>query len=139
MEGIVDVYEEYFLNLIKPKFHFLKKNRHTCLVCRQEPNKDGSYGKFYRTSTEKNIVEYLEHLKIFGFSNKLARVFINSIRDSGILCKKVQGYWEFKEDKTEYVFIIEHCLPFIPKPEIEIPKIVSPERKIKIKEEEELL
>ena len=82
------------------------------MVCRLEPNKDGSYGKSDRTSTEKIIVEYLEHLKVFGFSNNLARVFINSIRDSGILCGKVKGYWEFKEHETDYVFIIEHCLDF---------------------------
>ena len=113
MEGIVDVYEEYFINLVEPKIDFVKKNRrHTCLVCRLEPNRNGSYGKSDRTSTEKNIIEYLEHLKVFGFSNDLALVFINSIKDSGILCEKVKGYWEFKEHETEYVFIIEHCLDF---------------------------
>ena len=69
MEGIVDLYEEYFTNLVESKVHFFKKNRHTCLICRLELNKDGSYGKFNRTFTEKIIVEYLEHLKVFGFSN----------------------------------------------------------------------
>ena len=113
MEGVVDVYEEYFINLVEPpKVDFFKKNRHTCLICRLEPSKDGSYGKFDRASTEKIIVEYLEHLKVFDFSNNLARVFINSIKDSGILCGKVKGYWEFKEHETDYVFIIEHCLDF---------------------------
>ena len=112
MEGIVDVYEQYFINLPKPKLQFFKKNRHTCLICRKEPTKAGSYGKFDRTSTEKIIIEYLEHLKVIGFSNNLAKVFINSIRDSGILCGKVKGYWEFKEHETDYVFIIEHCLDF---------------------------
>ena len=112
MEGIVDVYEEYFMRVVEPKIHFFKKNRHTCLICRQELIKDGSYGKSDRTSTEKIIVEYLEHLKVFGFSNDIARVFINSIRNSGILCGKVKGYWEFKEHETDYVFIIEHCLDF---------------------------
>ena len=154
MEGIVDVYEEYFINLVEPlKVHFFKKNRHTCLICREEPNKNGSYGKSDRTFTEKIIVEYLEHLKVFGFSNNLAQVFINSIRDSGILCGKVKGYWEFKEHEKYYVFIIEHCLD-LSEIEIEIPKIVSslptqheieiekyPEEKIKleIEEEEKLL
>ena len=82
------------------------------MICRLEPDRDASYAKFDRTSTEKNIVEYLEHLKVFGFSNNLAQVFINSIRNSGILCGKVKGYWEFKEHETCYVFIIEHCLDF---------------------------
>ena len=128
MEGIVDVYEEYFINLVESKVHFFKKNRHTCLICRLEPMKDGSYGKSDRTSTEKNIVEYLEHLKVFGFPNNLAKVFINSIRDSGILCRKVKGFWEFKEHETEYGFIIEHCLPTdLSESEIiEIPKKISP-------------
>ena len=112
MEGIVDVYEQYFINLVEPKIEFFKKNSHTCLICRLESNRGGSYGKSDRTSTEKNIVEYLEHLKVFGFSNNLAKVFIKSIRDSGILCRKVKGYWEFKERETNYVFIIEHCLDF---------------------------
>ena len=111
MEGIVDVYEEYFTNLVEPpKVPFSKKNGHTCLICRHEPNRNGSYGKSDRTATEKIIVEYLEHLKLFGFSDNLAKIFINSIRDSGILCRKVKGFWEFKEDEKVYVFIIEHCL-----------------------------
>ena len=112
MEGIVDVYEEYFTNLVEPKVQFFKKYRkHTCLICKPEPLRD-AYGKFDRTSTEKIIIEYLEHLKVFAVSNDLALVFINSIKDSGILCEKVKGYWEFKEDETNYVFIIEHCLDF---------------------------
>ena len=112
MEGLVDVYEEYFIRVIEPKVHYFKKNRHDCLICRKELIRDGSYGKFGRESTEKNILEYLEHLKVFGFSDKIAQVFINSIRDSGILCRKVKGYWEFKEHQTECVFIIEHCIDF---------------------------
>ena len=112
MEGIVDVYEEYFTGLTETKVDFSKKNRHTCLLCWLEDSRDGSYGKCDRDSTEKNIVEYLEHLKISGVSNTLARVFINSIRSSGILCKKVKGYWEFKENERGYGFIIEHCLDF---------------------------
>ena len=136
MEGIVDVYEDYFLNLVEspkahfsgkyeqtcsvcklepidsPKFNFSKKDRHSCLICRLEPIRDDSYGKSDRASTEKNIVEYLEHLKVFGFPSNLARIFIKLIRDSGILCKKVKGYWEFKGHETAYVYVIEHCLDF---------------------------
>ena len=51
---MVDVYEEYFINLVQPpELQFFKKNRHTCLICRMECYKDGSYGKADRTSTEK--------------------------------------------------------------------------------------
>ena len=77
MEGIVDVYEDYFLNLGKlskahfsgkneqtcsvcklepietPKVHFSKKDRHSCLICRAEDIRDGSYGKSDTESTEK--------------------------------------------------------------------------------------
>ena len=59
---------------------------------------------------EKILIEYLEHLKIFGYSNNLAQVLINSIRDSGLLCRNVKGWWELKEHNTAYVFIIEHSL-----------------------------
>ena len=112
MEGVVDVYEQYFINLVEPKIEYFKKNTHTCLICRLEPERNDSYGKSDRTDTEKIIVEYLEHLKVFAISNNLAKVFIKSVRDSGILCKKVKGYWEFKEHGKDYVFIIEHCLEF---------------------------
>ena len=73
---------------------------------------NGSYGKSDRKTTEKNVIEYLEHLRIFAISNDFAKVFIKLVRDSGILCKKVKGCWEFKEHNTEFVFIIEHCLDF---------------------------
>ena len=112
MNGIVDVYEQYFTNIDESKFHYFKKNTHTCLICGKEPMKDGSYGRYNRQSIEKIIIEYLEHLKLFGFLSNLAKIFINSVRDSGILCKKVRGYWEFKEHEKDYVFIIEHCLDF---------------------------
>ena len=82
------------------------------MICTLEPGRKALYVKSDRTSTEKIIVEYLEHLKVFGFPNNLAQIFISSVKDSGILCKKVKGYWEFKEHETEYVFIIEHCLDF---------------------------
>ena len=123
MEGIVDVYEQYFINLEESKFHFFKRYRHTCLVCKQDNIINGSYGEFDRKSIEKVIIEYLEHLKIFGFSYNLAKVFINSIRDSGVLCKNVKGSWEFEEHKINHIFIIEHCIPSsIVESEIEIEK-----------------
>ena len=86
------------------------KKIHSCLICRQEHQKDGSFGKSDRECTKKNVLEYLEHLKIFGYSKNLAKIFIKSVRDAGVLCKKVKGFWEFKEHETEYVFIVEHCL-----------------------------
>ena len=124
MEGIVDVYEQYFINLEESKFHFFKRYRHTCLVCKQDNIINGSYDEFDRKSIEKIIIEYLEHLKIFGFLCNLAKVFINSIRDSGVLCKNVKGLWEFKEHKTNHISIIEHCIPIV-ESKIEIEKKVS--------------
>ena len=113
MEGVVDVYEEFFTKLVEPNVYYIKKNTHTCLICRQEHNRDGSYGKSDRACTENNIFQYLEqHLKIFGYSKNLAKIFIKSVRDSGILSRNVKGWWEFKEHNTEYIFVIEHCLEF---------------------------
>ena len=112
MEGIINVYEQYFLNLVEPKLDFFKQSSHNCLICRLDLQRNGSYGKSKRKKTKEIIIEYLEHMKVFGFSNDYAKIFINSVRDSGILCEKVKGYWEFKEHETEYVFIIEHCLYF---------------------------
>ena len=112
MEGVVDVYEEFF-KLGWTKCLLYKKNTHTCLICRQEHNRDGSYGKSDRACTENNIFQYLEqHLKLFGYSKNLAKIFIKSVRDSGILSWNVKGWWEFKEHNTEYIFVIEHCLEF---------------------------
>ena len=121
MEGIVDVYEQYFMNVDDLKIELLKRRNHTCIVCSDEPI-NSSYGKNNKDSTKKIIIGYLEHLKVFGFSSNLAMLFINSVRDSGILCNRVQGFWEFKEHETQYVFIIEHSLD----DKIEVPKIVSP-------------
>ena len=121
MEGILDVYEEYFANEDEVKIDLSKRRNHECIVCNNEP-KNGSYGKDDKCGTAKIIVGYLEHLKVFGFSSKLANLFIDSVRDSGVLCKKVEGFWEFKEHETAYVHIIEHSLD----DKIEVPKVISP-------------
>ena len=121
MEGILDVYEHYFMSLENSKVEFFKRRTHKCLVCSEEP-KNGSYGKNDKWTTEKIIIGYLEHLKVFGFASNLANVFIDSVRDSGVLCNKVRGFWEFKEHEIQYVFIIEHSLD----DKIEAPKVVSP-------------
>ena len=126
MEGIVDVYEQHF-TFATMKTDYSNINRHSCLICRtKSTEKVFSYGRFDRETSEKNIIEYLQHLKIFGFSKKLTLIFTNSIRESGILCKKVHGWWEFKEDQKYSVFIIEHCLKPELEEKIEIPKILSP-------------
>ena len=131
MEGIVDVYQEYFMNLEEnSKINFFKKDNHSCLICREEPE-NGSYGKFDKYSIEKIIIEYLEHLKIFGYCNNLARLFINSIRDTGVLCKNVKGWWEFKEHSTAYVFIIEHSLD----DKIQVTKMLPKQFKIELNED----
>ena len=111
MNGVLDVYEEFFTNLIEPPIvQHLKKNSHSCLICRQERTRDNSYSKSDRLRTEYIILEYLEHLNIYGYSKNLAKIFIKSVRDSGILCKKVKGFWEFKKHETEFVFVIEHSV-----------------------------
>ena len=112
MEGVIDVYEKHFTDSIESNIYYVKKNTHTCLICRHECEREGSYGKSDRETTEKNIIEYLEHLNVYGSSKKLAQIFIDSVRDSGILCKKVSGWWEFKEHHTYYVYIIEHSVEF---------------------------
>ena len=55
MEGVLDVYEEHFTNLTEPNIHYIKKNTHSCLICRQEHQRDGSFGKSDRECTEKNV------------------------------------------------------------------------------------
>ena len=136
MEGIVDVYKQYFANINEIKIDLFKRRNHECKVCIEE-SKNGSYGKSDKWGIEKIIVGYLEHLKVFGFSSKLAMLFIDSVRDSGVLCNKVQGFWEFKEHQTAYVFINEHSLDN----EIEVPKVVSSfitRRLIELVEEEKV-
>ena len=83
MEGILDVYEHYFMNLENSKVEFFKRRTHKCIVCSEEP-KNSSCGKNDKYSTEKIIIEYLEHLKVFGFLSNLANLFIDSVRDSGV-------------------------------------------------------
>ena len=112
MNGVLDVYEKYFANLNEPVVQHLKKNLHTCLICREEYVRDGSYGKTDKLRTENITLEYLEHLNVFGYGNHLTKIFIKSVRDSGILCKKVKGFWEFKEHETEPVFVFEHSVNF---------------------------
>ena len=109
MEGIIDVYEQYFMNTDEIKIDLSRRRNHNCLVCNTEP-KNGSYGKNDRCEITKIIVGYLEHLKVFGFSSKLVLLFIDSVKDSGVLCNKVQGFWELKEHDTSYVFIVEHSV-----------------------------
>ena len=112
MNGVLDVYEKYFLNLNEPVVQHLKKSLHTCLICRQEYVRDKSYGKTDKHRTEIITLEYLEHLSVFGYGNHLTKIFIESVRDSGILCKRVNGFWEFKEHESEPVFVFEHCIQF---------------------------
>ena len=112
MNGVLDVYEKYFENLKNPIVQHSKKNLHTCLICREDFVRDGSYGKIDKLRTEIVTLQYLEHLMIFGYGNHLTKIFIKSVRDSGVLCKKVKGVWEFKEHKTEPVFVFEHSVQF---------------------------
>ena len=112
MNGVLDVYEKYFANLKQPVVQHLKKNLHNCLICREEYIRDASYGKTDKLRTEIITLEYLEHLNVFGYGEHLAKIFIKSVRDSGILCKKVKSFWEFKEHETEPVFVFEHSVQF---------------------------
>ena len=112
MNGVLDVYEKVFSSLNEPVVQHWKKNLHTCLICRQEYVLDNSYGKTDKLRTEIITLEYLKHLSVFGYGNHLTEIFIKSVRDSGVLCKKVNGYWEFKKHETEPVFVFEHCVQF---------------------------
>ena len=110
MNGIIDVYEHYFSNLISFKFDLHKRKQHTCLVCTSNLSEnDGSYGIYSRKLTEKFVVNYLEHLKVFGYCMKLAEIFIESVRQNGILSSNVKGHWNIKKHHIHEVVIIEHC------------------------------
>ena len=107
MNGIVDVYEFYFANLMTFHFDFNKRKQHNCAVC-MDIISDTKYQIYSREKTEKFIIEYLEHLKIFGFSVKTADLFISSIRDNGILSQNVKGFWKIRKDHKYELYVIEH-------------------------------
>ena len=71
---------------------------------------DNRFQIYSREKTEKFIVEYLEHLKIFGFSVKTADLFISSIRENGILSQNVKGFWKIKKDEKYELYVIEHLI-----------------------------
>ena len=108
MNGIINVYEKYFCDLISFQFDLHKRKQHSCLVCTTIITDNSTYGIYSRESIEKFIINYLEHLKVFGYCLKLAEIFIASIRDNGILSSKVKGYWEIKKHHIHEVIIIEH-------------------------------
>ena len=110
MNGIVDVYEHYFQNLMSFQFDFNKRKQHSCLVCTNDFVNTDNYQICSRQETEDFIVNYLEHLKIFGYSMKSAEIVINSIRENGILSSNVKGNWKIKKHHNHEVVIIEHSL-----------------------------
>ena len=107
MNGIVDVYEFYFSNLMTFSFDLIKRKQHNCAVC-SDVVSDTRQQIYSREKTEKFIVEYLEHLKIFGFSIKTADLFISSVRENGILSQNVKGLWRIKKHFKYELYIIEH-------------------------------
>ena len=107
MNGIIDVYEFYFSNLMTFNFDLIKRKQHTCAVCADIVS-DTRYQIYSREKTEKFIVEYLEHLKIFGFSVKTADLFISSVRENGILSQNVKGFWRIKKHVKYELYVIEH-------------------------------
>ena len=109
MNGIIDAYEYYFNNLISFQFDFNKRKRHNCLVCTNDFS-EGVYQICSREKTEKFIINYLEHLKVFGYAIKSADIFISSIRDNGILSSNVKGFWKIRKHSTHEVMVIEHVV-----------------------------
>ena len=107
MNGIVDVYEKYFTDLTSFQFDLRKRKQHSCLVCTNDIT-DDNYGMFCRKSTEKFVVNYLEHLKVYNYCIILTNIFIESVRENGILSSKVKGYWRIKKHDNHEVVIIEH-------------------------------
>ena len=108
MNGIIDVYEHYFSNLFSFQFDLHKRKRHSCLVCTTNLSDNDTYGVYSRNLTEKFIINYLEHLKVCGYSIKLAEIFIGSVRESGILSSNVKGHWKIKEHDNHEIIVIEH-------------------------------
>ena len=109
MNGIIDVYEHYFNNLISFQFDFNKRKQHSCLACSNDFT-DGHFEICSRERTEKFIVNYLEHLKIFGYSIKSVEIFIRSVRSNGILSPNVKGEWKIKKDDLHEIIVIEHYI-----------------------------
>ena len=110
MNGIIGVYEHYFSNLISFQFNLHKRKQHSCLVCKTNLSDNRIYGVYSRKSTEKFIINYLEHLKVFGYSIKLTEIFIDSVRQNGILSLNVKGHWKIKKHNVHEIVIIEHCV-----------------------------
>ena len=108
MNGIVDAYEYYFANLNTFHFDYNKRKYHNCLACTDKL--DENYQICSREKTEKFIINYLEHLKVFGYSIKTADIFISSIRDNGILSPNVKGFWKLRKHNTHEVMVIEHVI-----------------------------
>ena len=108
MNGIIDVYEKYFTDLTSFQFDLHKRKQHSCLVCTNDIADNSSYGIYPRESVEKFIINYLEHLKVFNYCLKLVEMFIESVRENGILSSKVKGHWEIKKHFIHEVIIIEH-------------------------------
>ena len=107
MNGIIDVYEFYFSNLMTFHFDLFKRKQHNCTVC-SDAVSENKCQIYSREKTEKFIVEYLEHLKIFGFSVKTADLFIASVRENGILSQNVKGFWKIRKDYKYELYVIEH-------------------------------
>ena len=140
MNGIVDVYEKYFTDLISFKFDLHKRKQHSCLVCATDIDRD-NYKIYSRKSTEKFVIEYLEHLKVFGFCIKLCEIFIKSVRENGILCSKVKGHWIIRKHIIHEIIVIEHFNYTVNKNLDEVNficKNLSAEEKEKEKEKEEV-
>ena len=113
MNGIVDVYEKYFTDLTSFQFDLHKRKQHSCLVCTTNITDSGSYGIYSQKSTEEFVINYLEHLKIFNYCIKLTEIFIQSVRENGILSSKVKRHWEIKK---HIIMIFLNCVH----PKIEI-------------------
>ena len=110
MNGIVDVYEHYFNSLISFQFDFNKRKQHSCLACTKDFITEGHFEILSREKTEQFIINYLEHLKIFGYSVKSVEIFIQSIRNNGILSSKVKGDWKVKKHAMHDIIVIEHYI-----------------------------